>query len=43
LHRSTEVFNRDEARAVLAQLEGMAWLAASLMGGSDLRLLVIRL
>jgi integron integrase len=33
------VFSREEARAVLAQLRGEAWLAASLLYGSGLRLL----
>ena len=33
------VFSRDEARAVLAQLNGVPWLAASLMYGSGLRLM----
>jgi integron integrase len=37
--RLPAVFSRDEARAVLAQLEGSAWLAASLMYGSGLRLM----
>ena len=33
------VFSRGEVRAVLAQLDGVAWLAASLMYGSGLRLM----
>ena len=31
--------NRDEVKAVLAQLEGEKWLMASLMYGTDLRLM----
>lgn len=37
--RLPTVFSRQEARAVLAQLDGTAWLAASLMYGSGLRLM----
>jgi integron integrase len=37
--RLPTVFSREEARAVLAQLEGTAWLAAGLMYGSGLRLM----
>jgi integron integrase len=37
--RLPTVFSRAEARAVLAQLDGTAWLAASLMYGSGLRLM----
>jgi integron integrase len=37
--RLPTVFSRDEARAVLAQLEGTAWLASSLLYGSGLRLM----
>ena len=37
--RLPTVFSREEARAVLAQLDGTAWLAASLMYGSGLRLM----
>ncbi len=36
--RLPTVFSRDEARAVLARLDGTAWLAASLLYGSGLRL-----
>jgi integron integrase len=37
--RLPTVFSRQEARAVLAQLDGTAWLAASLLYGAGLRLL----
>ena len=37
--RLPTVFSRAEARAVLAQLDGTPWLAASLMYGSGLRLM----
>lgn len=37
--RLPTVFSRDEARAVLARLDGTAWLAASLLHGSGLRLM----
>jgi integron integrase len=37
--RLPTVFSRAEARAVLAQLDAVAWLAASLMYGSGLRLM----
>jgi integron integrase len=37
--RLPTVFSREEARAVLAQLDGTAWLAAGLMYGSGLRLM----
>ncbi len=37
--RLPTVFSREESRAVLAQLEGISWLAASLMYGSGLRLM----
>jgi integron integrase len=37
--RLPTVFSREEVRAVLAQLDGTAWLAASLMYGSGLRLM----
>ena len=37
--RLPTVFSREEARAVLAQLQGTAWLAAGLLYGSGLRLM----
>ncbi len=37
--RLPTVFSREEARAVLARLDGNAWLAASLLYGSGLRLM----
>ena len=37
--RLPTVFSRQEARAVLAQLDGTAWLAASLLYGAGLRLM----
>ena len=37
--RLPSVFSREEARAVLARLDGTAWLAAALLYGSGLRLL----
>jgi integron integrase len=37
--RLPTVFSREEARAVLAQLDGTAWLAAGLLYGSGLRLM----
>jgi integron integrase len=40
--RLPTVFSRQEARAVLAQLDGTAWLAASLLDGAGLRLMECR-
>ena len=37
--RLPTVFSREETRAILAQLDGTAWLAASLLYGSGLRLM----
>ncbi len=37
--RLPTVFSREEARAILPQLDGTAWLAASLLYGSGLRLM----